>query len=79
MLARWGEWWSTARSSLVTHRRLKWAWICPGIPVSIVLRQSVPYLVFLSVYAIIVGHWSAEEAAAAAAKSEEGGSPASGV
>jgi hypothetical protein len=34
-----------------------------GIPVSYWLRQSVPWLVFLSVYAIIVGHasgWSAE-------------------
>jgi hypothetical protein len=38
-------------------------WIVPGIPVSYFLRYSVPWLVFLSVYAIIVGHgsgWSAE-------------------
>ena len=52
---------------LVGHTRLhkifKWAWIFPGIPVSFALRESVPYLVFLSVYAIIVGHWGAEEAA----------------
>lgn len=33
-------------------------WIVVGLPVSYVLRQSVPWLVFLSVYAIIVGHWS---------------------
>lgn len=45
------------------HKIIKWAWIFPGIPVSFLLRNSVPYLVFLSVYAIIVGHWSAEEAA----------------
>jgi hypothetical protein len=45
------------------HRWIKWLWIFPGIPVSFLLRESVPYLVFLSVYAIIVGHWSAEEAA----------------
>ena len=45
------------------HRWIKWLWIFPGIPISFLLRQSVPYVVFLSVYAIIVGHWSAEEAA----------------
>lgn len=45
------------------HRWLKWLWICPGLPVSFLLRNSIPWLVFMSVYAIIVGHWSAEEAA----------------
>lgn len=34
------------------------AWTLIGIPVSILLRESVPWLVFLSVYAIVVGHWS---------------------
>lgn len=33
-------------------------WIVPGLPLSYWLRESVPWLVFLSVYAIIVGHWS---------------------
>lgn len=38
-------------------------WFVVGLPVSFLLRQSLPWLVFLSVYAIIVGHlsgWSAE-------------------
>jgi hypothetical protein len=38
-------------------------WIFPGLPISWFLKNSVPWLVFLSVYAIIVGHasgWSAE-------------------
>lgn len=29
-----------------------------GLPVSWLLRQSIAWLVFLSVYAIVVGHWS---------------------
>lgn len=33
-------------------------WVVPGLPLSFWLRNSVPWLVFLSVYAIIVGHWS---------------------
>ena len=45
------------------HRILKWLWVFPGIPVSFLLRESVPYLVFLSVYAIVAAHWGAEEAA----------------
>lgn len=53
------------------HRWLKWVWICPGLPVSFFLRNSVPWLVFMSVYAIIVGHWSAEEAADSAPTEQE--------
>jgi hypothetical protein len=68
---RFRGWWATAHSSLITHRSLKWFWIFPGIPISFVLRKSVPYLVFLSVYAIITGHWSAEEAAKTEVKAEE--------
>jgi hypothetical protein len=41
-------------------RRLnKWLffiWIFPGIPVSIYLRNSIAWVVFLSVYAIVVAH-----------------------
>jgi hypothetical protein len=45
------------------HRILKWIWICPGIPATIIMRDSVPWLAFMSIYAIIVSHWAAEEAA----------------
>jgi hypothetical protein len=40
------------------HLALMALWVFPGLPVSYLLRESVPWLVFLSVYAIIVGHWS---------------------
>lgn len=72
---RFRAWWGTARSSLITHRRLKWFWIFPGIPISLLLRKSIEYLVFLSVYAIITGHWSAEEAAKTEVKAEEAHEP----
>jgi hypothetical protein len=70
-LTKFREWWATPRSSLITHRTLKWLWVFPGIPISLVLRQSIPYLVFLSVYAIIVGHWGGEQAAEAEVKVDE--------
>lgn len=40
------------------HLYLMVFWFVVGLPVSFVLRQSIAWLVFLSVYAIIVGHWS---------------------
>lgn len=45
------------------HLALMFAWLLVGTPVSMWLRQSIPWLVFLSVYAIVVSHasgWSAE-------------------
>lgn len=49
----------TPRTGRRIHLTLMALWIFPGLPVSYVLRESVPWLVFLSVYAIVVGHWSA--------------------
>jgi hypothetical protein len=40
------------------HLTLLILWTVVGIPVSYYLRNSIAWLVFLSVYAIIVGHWS---------------------
>jgi hypothetical protein len=37
----------------------------PGTVVSIMLKDSIAYLVFLSVYAIVVSHWSSFQAAQA--------------
>lgn len=53
----------SSRTGRRIHLALLVAWTVVGIPVSYLLRQSVPWLVFLSVYAIIVSHasgWSAE-------------------
>ncbi len=44
------------------HRKLKWLWLAL-IPLSFFLRESVIWVVLMSHYAIVVGHWSAEEAA----------------
>ena len=52
----------TARQRRRIHLWLMLAWVVPGLPISYLLKESVPWLVFLSVYAIIVGHWSAYSA-----------------
>jgi hypothetical protein len=45
-----------------TGRRIHLAalilWLVVGLPVSYMLRNSIAWIVFLSVYAIVVGHWS---------------------
>jgi hypothetical protein len=64
-MKRFRAWWATPKSSVIVHRTLKWVWIFPGIPVSMLLRYSVPYLVAISVYTVIVGHWGSEQAALA--------------
>jgi hypothetical protein len=48
----------------VMNKVLFWLWLFPGVPVSIYLRNSVAWVVFLSVYAIIVAHlieWRQED------------------
>jgi hypothetical protein len=46
------------RAGRRVHLSLLLAWLIIGTPVSMWLRYSIPWLVFLSVYAIVVGHWS---------------------
>jgi hypothetical protein len=56
-----------------TRRRFNkwagWAWLASFIPIALTdLKTSVPLLVFISIYANVVGHWSANEATKAAEK-----------
>jgi hypothetical protein len=70
MLDRWRR--LEARLPDITRERLRvmnkclfWLWVFPGIPVSIYLRNSIAWVVFLSVYAIIIAHlieWRQEDA-----------------
>lgn len=64
-------WWQSADSSVQIHRWLKWLWILLAIPILLFFQTSVPVLVFISVYANIVGHWSSEQAGKVEKKQEE--------
>lgn len=48
----------SSRTGRRIHFWLLILWIVPGLPLSWVLRQSIPWLVFISVYAIIATHWA---------------------
>lgn len=45
------------------HLSLTLLWITAVIPVILFLSTSVPFLVFISVYAVITGHWSSWQSA----------------
>ena len=61
--------WLTAKK---VHKILLWLWLILAIPSITIWKNSVPWLVFLSVYAIVATHWAGFEGAKAeeAANSE---------
>ena len=46
-------------------------WFIAAFPICIWLNQSVPFLVFISVYAIVVSHWDAWHTATEAKKNQD--------
>lgn len=45
------------------HGILALVWLVASIPIMIFLNQSIVFLVFISVYSIVAGHWSGWDAA----------------
>lgn len=52
---------------MALHKWLTWAWLASAVPVVLIkgLRESVPLLVFVSIYANVAGHFAAWQAARA--------------
>ncbi len=46
-------------------------WFVAAFPICIWLNQSVPFLVFISVYAIVVSHWEGWQSASQMKKEED--------
>lgn len=53
----------TAAAGRRFHLAMLGVWTVGGIPVSVLLRHSLPWLVFLVLYAIIALHWTGWNAA----------------
>jgi hypothetical protein len=58
-----------ARTMIRFHRTLFVVWVLL-LPLSYVLLESVPWVVFMSHYAIIVSHWAGWDASRAEQKAE---------
>lgn len=67
--------WAAVQGDPVFMRRVNgWLavlWVFPGLPIAYLLRQSVPFLVGISVYAVVTGHWSSWQAARVEVRQEE--------
>jgi hypothetical protein len=46
-------------------------WLAASLPICIFLASSVPFLVFVSVYAVVTGHWSTWQASRVEVRQEE--------
>lgn len=51
--------WLRRVNVLTAHRAALAFWLVPGLIASWLLRGSVPWVVFMSWYAIVVTHWAA--------------------
>jgi preprotein translocase subunit SecG len=67
--------WASVQGSPDTMQKINgWLaiiWLIAAIPICLFLANSVPFLVFVSVYAVVTGHWSAWQAARTEVKQEE--------
>lgn len=67
--------WASIQGDPVFMRKVNgWAaiiWLVAAPPICIWLSSSVPFLVFISVYAVVTGHWSAWQAARVEVRQEK--------
>ena len=67
--------WAVVQGDPVFMRRVNgWLavlWLVAAAPICVWWSSSVPFLVFVSVYAVVTGHWAAWQAARVEVRQEE--------
>jgi len=67
--------WAMVQSDPIFMRRVNgWLtilWFLAATPICIFLSSSVPFLVFISVYAVVTGHWATWQAARVETRQDE--------
>jgi hypothetical protein len=58
------------RTMKMVHGWLAVFWLVAAFPIMIFWSQNVPFLVFISVYAVVTGHWASYQAAEAEEKQD---------
>lgn len=56
------NWFTEPKYASKIHKYALFGWLVLSIPIAILLSNSIPFIVFLSVYAIVVSHWSSWQA-----------------
>ena len=52
------------RTMKIVHGWLAIFWLVAAFPIMLFWSENVPFLVFISVYAVVTGHWASYQAAA---------------
>lgn len=68
-----GEFDLTPRQMRLMHHRFTIAWFLASFPMAILWGSLVTFVTWLSLYAIVIGHWSAVQAARTEERQEEMG------
>lgn len=67
--------WASVESDPIKFRKINgWltiVWFVAAVPICLFLANSVPFLVFISVYAVVTGHLSTWQASRVEVKQEE--------
>lgn len=53
------------------HKWASIAWFVASFPACILLANSLPFVVFISLYAVVTGHWSSWQATRIEVKADE--------
>lgn len=60
-----------ANAMMALHKWLTIVWLLAALPICVFLKDSLPFLVFVSVYAVVTGHWATFQAARVEVRQEE--------
>lgn len=61
----------TPEREVKIHKWMTYMWLAAAAPICLLLSDSVPFLVFISVYAVVAAHWGAYQAARAEVNSPD--------
>ncbi len=65
------NWFASPQNALKFHGFSTIFWLLAAIPIAVFLANSVPFIVFISVYAVVMAHWSSWQAVRTELKQEK--------
>jgi hypothetical protein len=74
-MSRWLACWKDSRFLRRFHGIATVVWLLASLPCAYLWGTEVVFVTFLSLYAIVTGHWSAWQAARVEEKQDANGSP----
>lgn len=72
---RFREWCRAPTTMRALHGWATFVWLGVAVPGVLWWKNSIPFLVFVSIYANVTGHWSSWQASRVEVKQEEASLP----